>query len=184
VISLRNGSSLTFYTRTVAMSAFPDRLQIRMSTNGESINVGTGAFDVGDFTNLLLDINPTYAMGGYPETWTQFTVAINGVPPLATDRLAFRYFVENGRLNGTNSNYIGSTGRCTQSHVQSSWRRQPPRERLRLRLSQDRLGDLIRHRSPAQRQHIARRHSQENAFTQRVLTLELLNASTIFKTLD
>lgn len=107
VIALRNGSTLTFYTRTVPMSAFPDRLQVRMSTNGASINVGTGAFDVGDFTNLLLDINPTYGMGGYPETWTQFTVNIGGVPPLTAGRLAFRYFVENGGPNGTRSNYIG-----------------------------------------------------------------------------
>src|ERR1044071_3631404 len=60
-LRLESGSTLTFYTRVPAMSLFPDRLQIRMSTNGASTNVGTGAFDVGDFTNLLLDINPTYA---------------------------------------------------------------------------------------------------------------------------
>jgi hypothetical protein len=107
LLSLRNGSTLTFYTRTVEMSMFPDRLQVRMSTNGTSIDVGTGAFDVGDFTNLLLDINPTYTMGGYPETWTQFTVNLSGVPPFTVGRLAFRYFVENGGINGTNSNYIG-----------------------------------------------------------------------------
>jgi hypothetical protein len=107
VLSLRNGSTLSFYTRTVAMSTFPDRLQVRMSTNGASTNVGTGAFDVGDFTALLLDINPTYTMGGYPEAWTQFTVTISGVLPATAGRLAFRYFVENGGPNGTNSNYIG-----------------------------------------------------------------------------
>lgn len=107
VLSLRNGNTLTFYTRTMAMSAFPDRLQVRMSINGTSTNVGTGAFDVGDFFSLLLDINPTYTMGGYPETWTQFTVNISGVPFAVAGRLAFRYFVENGGINGTRSNYIG-----------------------------------------------------------------------------
>ncbi len=81
---------LTFYTRTMVDSAFPDRLQIRMSTNGASTNVGTTAFDVGDFTNLLLDINPTYTVGGYPEAWTQFTVTISGVPAGTTGRLAFK----------------------------------------------------------------------------------------------
>src|SRR2546428_3306592 len=50
----------SFYTRTVDMPSFPDRLQVRMSTNGASSNVGTTATDVGDFTTLLLDINPTY----------------------------------------------------------------------------------------------------------------------------
>jgi hypothetical protein len=106
-VRLESGSTLTFYTRAPAMSMFPDRLQVRMSTNGASTNVGTGAFDVGDFTNLLLDINPTYTIGGYPETWTQFTVNVNGTPPGTLGRLAFRYFVENGGPDGTRSNYIG-----------------------------------------------------------------------------
>ena len=51
---------MSFYTRTVDAPTFPDRLQVRMSTNGASSNVGTTATDVGDFTALLLDINPTY----------------------------------------------------------------------------------------------------------------------------
>ena len=33
-----------------------------MSTNGTSYDVGTSATDVGDFTTLLLDINPTYTV--------------------------------------------------------------------------------------------------------------------------
>jgi len=106
-VSLQDGSTMTFYTRTVELSGFPDRLQVRMSTNGASTNVGTTAFDIGDFTNLLLDINPTYAIGGYPEAWTQFTINISGVAPGTTGRLAFRYFVENGGPEGVNSNYIG-----------------------------------------------------------------------------
>jgi hypothetical protein len=105
-VRLESGSTLTFYTRT-EVSQFPDRLQVRMSTNGASTNVGTGAFDVGDFTNLLLDINPTYTIGGYPETWTQFTVNVNGTAPGTLGRLAFRYFVENGGPDGTRSDYIG-----------------------------------------------------------------------------
>ena len=106
-VTLQDGSSMTFYTRTVESSGRPDRLQVRMSTNGESTNVGTSAFEVGDFTNFLLDINPTYAIGGYPEAWTQFTININGLPARTTGRLAFRYFVENGGPEGVNSNYIG-----------------------------------------------------------------------------
>jgi len=98
---------LTFYTRTVELCASPDRLQVRMSTNGASTNIGITALDVGDFTNLLLDINPTYTVGGYPEAWTQFTVNISGVSPGTTGRLAFRYFVEDAGPGGVNSNYIG-----------------------------------------------------------------------------
>ena len=106
-LNLESGSTLTFYTRTVDFPQHPDRLQIRMSTNGGSTNVGTHANEVGDFTALLLDINQNYSLNGYPSVWTQFTVVINSAPPGSTGRLAFRYFVENGGPQGFNSDYIG-----------------------------------------------------------------------------
>jgi uncharacterized protein (TIGR03118 family) len=108
-LTLQPGATMTFWTRTTTANPFPDRLQVRMSTNGASSNVGTTATDVGDFTTLLLDINPTYTVGGYPEVWTQMTVTVflPPGPPSVTGRLAFRYFVENGGPTGANSNYIG-----------------------------------------------------------------------------
>jgi len=109
-IEFRNGDVITFYTRTVTNAEFADRLQVRLSTNGSSTNVGTGPTGVGDFTTLLLDINPTYVAGptgGYPVVWTQFTVTITGLSAATNGRLAFRYFVEDGGPQGDNSSYIG-----------------------------------------------------------------------------
>jgi subtilisin-like proprotein convertase family protein len=106
-ISIKNGDVFTFYTRTVPSPAFPDRLQVRMSLNGASTNAGTTANDVGDFTTLLLDINPTLTTTGYPNAWTQYTVTISGVPAPTSGRLAFRYFVTSGGPSGANSDYIG-----------------------------------------------------------------------------
>jgi hypothetical protein len=105
--TLVNGLRLVFWTRTSTANPSPDRLQVRLSTNGASTNVGTTATDVGDFTTLLLDINPTYTVGGYPEVWTLMEVDIVGVPSTTQGRLAFRYFVENGGPTGGNSHYIG-----------------------------------------------------------------------------
>lgn len=105
-VSIQNGSRLRFYTRNVGTSGFPDRLQLRMSSNGASSNVGTTATDVGDFTTLLLDINPTYAAFGYPTSWTRLTVIVTGFQSPATGRLALRYFVENAGPGGTRGNYI------------------------------------------------------------------------------
>lgn len=106
VLSLTNGSQFSFFTRTIGAAAFPDRLQLRMSTAGASTNVGTSALDVGDFTMLLLTVNP--ALGGdYPETWTQFTATLSGLAEPTLGRFAFRYFVEDGGPLGDNSNYIG-----------------------------------------------------------------------------
>jgi hypothetical protein len=104
---LQNGAQLTFWTRTVVSTPYPDRLQVRMSTNGDSTNVGSAATDLGDFTTLLLDINPTYTTSGYPTAWTQYTVTLSGLSAPTTGRLAFRYFVENGGPSGSRSDYIG-----------------------------------------------------------------------------
>jgi hypothetical protein len=105
-LTVENGTQLTFWTRQ-AVSPYGDRLQVRLSTNGSSTNVGTTATSVGDFTTLLLDINPTYSGSGYPEVWTQYTATASGVPAPTTGRFAFRYFVESGGSTGTNSDYIG-----------------------------------------------------------------------------
>ena len=78
-----------------------------MSTNGRSQDVGSTAMSVGDFTTLLLDINPTYTTTGYPTGWTNFVVTLSGIPSPVQGRLAFRYFVENGGPSGANSNHIG-----------------------------------------------------------------------------
>ena len=106
-VTLQNGAKFSFWTRTGTSPVFPDRLQVRMSTNGTSQDVGTTATDVGDFTTLLLDINPTYTTSGYPNVWTNFLVTLSGLGGPVTGRLAFRYFVENGGPSGANSDYIG-----------------------------------------------------------------------------
>ena len=108
---------MTFYTRTVNVPQFPDRLEVRMSASGNSTNVGTTAYDVGDFTTLLLEINPMQTTTGYPNAWTPFTVTVSGIASATTGRLAFRYYVTNAGPNEPNGDYIGIdtvsfTGTC------------------------------------------------------------------------
>ena len=109
--TLRNGDVFTFYTRKptvgVGQTYYSDRLEVRMSTNGSSTNVGTTATAVGDFTTLMLSINPTLVPNVYPQVWTKYTVTISGLPAPTSGRLAFRYFVTAAGPNGTNSDYIG-----------------------------------------------------------------------------
>jgi hypothetical protein len=112
VVTLQNGDTLSFYTRGVAASAYPDRLEVRMATTGNTTNVGTGtgaagANAVGDFTTLLLSINPTLAQGGYPQDWTQYTVTVSGLSGPVSGRFAFRYYVTSAGPSGVNSDYIG-----------------------------------------------------------------------------
>jgi uncharacterized delta-60 repeat protein len=106
-VTLQNGAVINFATRTVDVPQFPDRLQVRMSTNGASTNVGTTPFEVGDFTVLLLDINPSLTTNGYPNAWTDFTVMVSGLSSPTTGRLAFRYYVPDGGPFGRNGDYIG-----------------------------------------------------------------------------
>ena len=72
-----------------------------MSTQGAfTANPSTGAADLGDFTNLLVAINPSLDLVSYPLTWTQTT-------GLTDVEFAFRYFVTNGGPTGANSDIIG-----------------------------------------------------------------------------
>ncbi len=108
-VTLEAGDTIKFWTQTVPGSIYPDRLEVRMSLNGSSTNVGATATSVGDFTTVLAEINPTLVQGGYPETWTEYTITLTAaqVPAPTQGRVAFRYFVTNGGPSGANSDYIG-----------------------------------------------------------------------------
>lgn len=99
---VNNGDTFSFYTRTTTGSTYPDRLQVRLSQAGTSTNVGSDYASVGDFSSLLVDVNPTLAQNGYPQTWTQYTYTFTG--SAFTGRIGFRYFVTDTVNNG---NYIG-----------------------------------------------------------------------------
>ena len=108
--TLDNGMVFSFFTRTVTGSTFPDRLEVRLSTNGASTDVGSAPTDLGDFTELLIEVNPNLegpAPAGYPDTWTEFTATLSGLAGPTQGRLAFRYFVTDAGPAGANSNYIG-----------------------------------------------------------------------------
>ncbi len=82
-------------------------MQVRLSLNGTSTNVGTGPDDVGDFTELLLDIDPLYE-GVYPITWTQYSLKLSGLPAGGVSgRFSFRYYVEDSGPDGNNGIAIG-----------------------------------------------------------------------------
>lgn len=102
--SLNNGYSISFWTRTEPNATAPDRLEIRLSTNGASSDVGSSASSLGDFTTLLLTINPALTPTGYPDGWTQFTATISGLGGPTDGRFGFRYFVPD---TSTNADYIG-----------------------------------------------------------------------------
>lgn len=104
--TFKNGDVLTFYTRKPAPDSYADRLEVRLSTNGTSTSAGSGT-TVGDFTTLLLSINPSLVLGVYPTTWTQYTITISGLPAPTSGRIAFRYFVTGGGSSGLNSDFVG-----------------------------------------------------------------------------
>lgn len=107
VVDLSALDSFSFFTRTATPGAtvFPDRVEIRVSTNGASTDVGTGFMGVGDFTNVIDVINPDLTSTGYPSDWTEFSYSNLGLSGMG--RIAFRYYVDNAGPVGANSNYIG-----------------------------------------------------------------------------
>lgn len=113
VITIDNGDVVTFYTRigkntTANNASFADRLQLRMSENGDfTANPSTGPNDVGDFSEVLVDVNPNLDLTSYPSTWTQYTYSVNGLNAATAVKFAFRYFVTDGGPQGNNSDIIG-----------------------------------------------------------------------------
>jgi hypothetical protein len=135
VVSFQNGSRISFWTRTVLEGGtiqHPDRLQVRFSSAGSSTNVGSPAgFDdgtnaaataaeqnFGNFSKLLVDINPTYSTAtqatyptnytaSYPTNWTRYDITLSGLAAgTINGRVGFRYFVENA--NGSASDSFGN----------------------------------------------------------------------------
>ncbi|MFH1417495.1 MAG: choice-of-anchor J domain-containing protein [Planctomycetota bacterium] len=106
-LAFEDGMALSFHTRVPDGSTFPDRLEVRMSLAGASKDVGATSTSVGDFTVLLVEVNPTLTVGGYPETWTRFESVLTGLGGPTNGRFAFRYYVTNGGPSGDNSDYIG-----------------------------------------------------------------------------
>lgn len=119
-VTIYNGAVISFATKCPdnGTSNFrPDRMQLRMSSVTSSA-IPSGSTSLGNFTTLLLDINPNLntstvsavnngSVNGYPKFWTVYTIPITGVTGTVTGRFAFRYFVDNAGNAGTNSNYVG-----------------------------------------------------------------------------
>ncbi len=104
-VELENGDVMTFWTRTGTGSGFPDRLEVVLDPDGSA--TPPTSTDPGSYTEKLLEINPTLAVGGYPETWELQTVTVAGLTGPTTTSLAFRYWVTDAGPAGSNSNYIG-----------------------------------------------------------------------------
>lgn len=100
VRTFNNGDVISFFTRTVDSPFFPDRLHLKLSTNGASTNVA-------DFSTTLLTVNNGLTTAGYPSTWTQFSTVLTGLSGPTSGRFAFNYNVTGGGPSGNNSDFIG-----------------------------------------------------------------------------
>jgi hypothetical protein len=108
VVPLTAGDELVFWTRTRnSPTSYPDRLEVRLSTEGARADLADGAFDTGP-TVLRLDINPAQLSNGYPAVWTQYVASVPALSkPGEMGRFVFRYFVVDAGPTGDNADYIG-----------------------------------------------------------------------------
>ncbi len=117
-VPIKNGDQIIFYTRAVTDFDYPaytkDRMQVRANFTDGSSNVGGSATSVGNFSNVLLDINPTYIYNdpsgniggtpGYPQDWKKYTITISGLnAPVEKARFAFRYLAPDAGVWGGSS---------------------------------------------------------------------------------
>ncbi len=107
-LNLQNGAVIKFWTRTSTpgTTEYPDNLQVRLSTAGASVDVGTTNTSLGVFTTQLLEINPSFSTGIYPQTWSEYTITLSGITGTVAGRIAFRYYVTDGGPSGNNSDVV------------------------------------------------------------------------------
>lgn len=119
---MQNGDKISFYTRAQLYGVngdstdFANRLQVRLNIRNTGLDVGSGS-SVGDYTELLVDINPGYAefilsdwtnrlpdaLNAFPHRWTRFEATIRGLAEPVKGRFAFRYYMEEAGNNGRGS---------------------------------------------------------------------------------
>ncbi|MFM2359043.1 MAG: hypothetical protein RLY16_1036 [Bacteroidota bacterium] len=94
-LTIQNGDKIVFYAQSKGLS----RLQLWVNKTN-SLNVGTGVNNTGDFTIKLVDINPTYAnfatnpANAFPTEWTRFEGQVAGLVEPVQGRFGFRYFLQ------------------------------------------------------------------------------------------
>ena len=102
ILVVKNGDSISFYTRGDTTGIYTNRMQVLMDTLG-SVNVGHSLTSVGSYTSTLLDINPTQTTGGYPTTWKKYDYTFSGLTGSKNIRIGFRHFM----IHPTNARGIG-----------------------------------------------------------------------------
>jgi len=102
VLVVKNGDSISFYTRGDTTGIYTNRMQVLMDTLA-STYIGHDLTSVGDYTSLLLDINPTQAPGGYPTAWKKYEYTFSGFTGSKKIRIGFRHYV----IHPTNARGIG-----------------------------------------------------------------------------
>ena len=108
-VILDNGNVISFYTSSLDNISKPDKLEIRLNTQNTT-NVGSSSSSTGDFTGLLLSLNPNlhHDTAMYPQDyWGQFAISLTGLPGPVNCRIGFRYNVMFGGGGGINSSTIG-----------------------------------------------------------------------------
>lgn len=122
-VTFQNGDTISFYTRSKyedegnfggtpgVLNDFGNRVQLRLNTNNDGLDVGSGTGN-GSFTTPLLDINPAYNANlgantpaqnanAFPANWTKYQAIVYGLNAPTTGRFALRYLIEDGTLNGS-----------------------------------------------------------------------------------
>lgn len=107
-LMLHNGDTLSFYTISYNNADYADRLEVRLNTTNTDTTVGTTSTSVGNYTGLLLTVNPTLNNTDYPQVWTKYEMVLATIPGGAKmGRIAFRYNVPNTGGMGINGSVVG-----------------------------------------------------------------------------
>jgi hypothetical protein len=109
-LDFSQGGVFTIYTRTFLGNPANERVDVRLSNSGNSVNVGGTSTSVGDFTTLLQTIGSLSTPFAYPggvstnNAYQLFTFTV--APTAGSGRIGFNYVGTDGGQNGTTSQFV------------------------------------------------------------------------------
>jgi hypothetical protein len=110
-VSIKNGDVISFYAKKGGLgtgSIYADNLELRISLSGDGATFpSSGETDLGDFTTLAVEINPTFNQTSFPFVWTQYSYTVTGLTSETACKFGFRYYVIDGGPDGSRSDIIG-----------------------------------------------------------------------------
>lgn len=104
-VNIINGDLIKFWVYGYTQTQYVDRLEVRIAVKNDNnsfvLPKKNNPDDIGDFSTVVLDINPEEKRNVFPTYWEEMTIKLEGFSEEKTNvRIAFRHLISDSYTNG------------------------------------------------------------------------------------